>query len=651
MEHLLKSIEAYLTTPNVGHAILITGDWGTGKTYFWKTEIEPLVSTLNVPEHSLPRNFKPVYISLFGIDDLSSIDKKIFFEVCSNFKFLNSSPMKAAAGIGKKLLSSMEDFGITGKILDTVTDIEIDYKKLASLGDCVLCFDDLERAKIDIEELLGYINQLVEHDHIRTIIIANEEEIANISEKNLELKLHCAIQSMDEESKKSLESIEKRVHEIFEKKTRYNFIKEKVIGRTYHYVPNIDKVVHNLISNKYKEEEISAFLENNCQLILDTLKKIENGKNIRILNQALGDYLGVYKALVDVDERLIEILAQKLLILILVVSFELKSGILSKEEVLELASKGEASWMAYGIIGNNKDKTELEKFIMKYFSGQPENLVVIRSVLEYIVSGYLNLDNFNVEVKKFLPTERTNLSLFLDSVWVFEDDVFKNVCDKILKDIPEGKYELKLYYGLFKMFAVLSREKLIAESIVELKELFIRGIKASYASEKSKENSSIIIGYEDHSPEAEEIKECLEQLLEKLEVEKVEKKLKNQIECFPTGLLDFCIQITRGDEAINPIFSLIDIKQLFDALIKLNNKDLTIFSSAIRERYNSGNINSYLSKDCAGLLQLASYIEEYILSKQTSLRTYQFKLLSKKLYQVVGHVCMGYEKCKKKLTT
>ena len=367
MEHLLKSVEAYLVTPSVGHAILITGDWGTGKTYFWKTELESLVSSLNVPEADTPRNFKPIYISLFGIDDLASIDRKIFFEVCSNLKFLNSAPMKAFKGIGKKLISTVETFGIAGKVLNEVSDIEIDYKKLANLGDCVLCFDDLERAKIDIEEVLGYINQLVEHDHIKTIIIANEDEITNIAETNIELKLLCAIQAMDKESKQSVQDIENKAQVLFEKKRRYNFIKEKVIGRTYHYTPDIEKVVINLIKDKYKEEDIAVFLSSNCDLILDTLQKIENGKNIRILNQAFGDYSVIYKALVDVDENLIEILAQKLLTLVLIVSFELKSGNILKDDVIELAGKGEANWIAYGIVGNKKEKTELEKFIVKYF--------------------------------------------------------------------------------------------------------------------------------------------------------------------------------------------------------------------------------------------------------------------------------------------
>ena len=51
-------------------------------------------------------------------------------------------------------------------------------------------FDDLERASLDINEILGYINNFVEHDNIKVIIIANENEIEDkLNEKNLELKM------------------------------------------------------------------------------------------------------------------------------------------------------------------------------------------------------------------------------------------------------------------------------------------------------------------------------------------------------------------------------------------------------------------------------------------------------------------------------
>ena len=40
-------------------------------------------------------------------------------------------------------------------------------KTFFSTDDKVLCFDDLERANVDVIDILGYINNFVEHDHIK----------------------------------------------------------------------------------------------------------------------------------------------------------------------------------------------------------------------------------------------------------------------------------------------------------------------------------------------------------------------------------------------------------------------------------------------------------------------------------------------------
>lgn len=61
-------------------------------------------------------------------------------------------------------------------------------KSNISIGeDTVLIFDDLERAKINVNELLGFINGFVEHQHLKTIIICNEQELED-SLDNIELK-------------------------------------------------------------------------------------------------------------------------------------------------------------------------------------------------------------------------------------------------------------------------------------------------------------------------------------------------------------------------------------------------------------------------------------------------------------------------------
>ena len=68
--------------------------------------------------------------------------------------------------------------------------------------DKVLCFDDLERANVDVIDILGYINNFVEHDHIKTIIICNEKELSTkLKNNNLEMKTFIATYILDKEGK------------------------------------------------------------------------------------------------------------------------------------------------------------------------------------------------------------------------------------------------------------------------------------------------------------------------------------------------------------------------------------------------------------------------------------------------------------------
>ena len=43
----------------------------------------------------------------------------------------------------------------------------------------IICFDDLERFGLPVNEILGFINRLVEHNHCKVIILANEKKLAH----------------------------------------------------------------------------------------------------------------------------------------------------------------------------------------------------------------------------------------------------------------------------------------------------------------------------------------------------------------------------------------------------------------------------------------------------------------------------------------
>ena len=58
-DSIKDAINSYLKKDATNYAIMIANDWGTGKTYYWKNALAPMI----LKEES----YKPIYVSAFGI--------------------------------------------------------------------------------------------------------------------------------------------------------------------------------------------------------------------------------------------------------------------------------------------------------------------------------------------------------------------------------------------------------------------------------------------------------------------------------------------------------------------------------------------------------------------------------------------------------
>ena len=154
-------------------AIALTGEWGIGKTHFWK----------NFRDKNKEVFFgkKYAYISLFGLDSLESLKLAIATEVqtqTSDDSILNvdvSKHFKKLFGfIGGGSASTSGDmrFGINiGNNL--VTNIIMSHLK-----NTLVCLDDIERKSggLPMSEILGLVNYLKNDRKCQVLIIMHDEE-------------------------------------------------------------------------------------------------------------------------------------------------------------------------------------------------------------------------------------------------------------------------------------------------------------------------------------------------------------------------------------------------------------------------------------------------------------------------------------------
>jgi DNA replication protein DnaC len=62
-----RALKEYCSFPHSqGFAVMLNGRWGSGKTHF----INSILSDL-VPPGKDPKNYKPLYVSLYGVKDPS----------------------------------------------------------------------------------------------------------------------------------------------------------------------------------------------------------------------------------------------------------------------------------------------------------------------------------------------------------------------------------------------------------------------------------------------------------------------------------------------------------------------------------------------------------------------------------------------------
>lgn len=277
-QQVTEEVLRYLNDSSYNYAILIDGEWGSGKTYFIKNTLS---HEIKKQEERMAKVRQIKYVSLYGCKTMVDVQENIMWNFAEIAR--NKIKEKKKAGnvddrISENVLLSSKKIGnaILKKFLPEIQAYEIASDWL-SLGSFIFIFDDLERCDCPLNEVFGFLNELVEHENTKVIIVANEKEISGIAEsKSLELQYQLALDERVEWPKQeqskylinstkekmvSLNEIERRREILFPKKdanAEYKKIREKLIGVTLRYEPDISTIISQIIAaSKYGDEIIN----------------------------------------------------------------------------------------------------------------------------------------------------------------------------------------------------------------------------------------------------------------------------------------------------------------------------------------------------------------------------------------------------------
>lgn len=284
-KHIEKYFDYYFDgKKNFEYAVLLNGAWGSGKTWFIKEYIQKQES----------KGKKVAYISLNGLSKTSDIDDEIFRCI---HPILGSKGARLAGQILKGAIKATIRVDLDGDskpdstVNVSVPDIKLpDYLRIDN--NFILVFDDLERCKLKIEEVLGYINYFVEQESIKTLIISNATEIQQ--------------------------------NEYFLK------IKEKLVGATFNYTEDQDLAIQSIL-NEVLDGDLKTLITSNLELTKQIFNQV-GYQNLRSFKQTVFDFKRFYKKeFFEWNGNFESEIFEKVLKAFLILSLENKKGRFEKE--------------------------------------------------------------------------------------------------------------------------------------------------------------------------------------------------------------------------------------------------------------------------------------------------------------------------------
>ena len=579
------------------------------------------------------KRYTSIYMSLYGISNLEEISKKIFIETTQLMdknlkKYMDASGVKNIPEYAKTGLDMANFFGVTQN------GDRIDYGQFFSTDDKVLCFDDLERANVDVIDILGYINNFVEHDHIKTIIICNEKELSTkLKNSNLEMKTFIATYLLDKENKLNIktdkpmvERIRDTIEYVFDKANDYERIKEKLIGETFEYQPEFNYIINGLLMRYENCPDLIRFLRENTNLIISTFNK-SGTRNLRILKHSLTNFKKIFdmvnKSYPNTNHRVL----QTMLIFTIAISFEIKAGKITKDKFVNINDNEEykAILVSSRVFMDNR-QFYIKEFDNNYYYNFKAEYRFFKFIELYVRTRIFDMKVFKQDMEAIINTVDTDKlpgykRLLTEEYWKISDDQFGGVISEVINDVKSGNMELINVVKLFAYFAYFVRKGLIDYDMRTIKSVFLNGmnvssLNSSYCPNVEEELASVALE-EDRTEDMEEILQHFnninEQLKEKMYREKADeifKYIPMKMEQFYDKFDKECMQI--------PIFRYYDVFQMFQRISCASNEDIVTIKEKLLDRAKRFGEN--LQEELPNLKKLKQVIDDYIDGKEPTIK-------------------------------
>lgn len=585
----------YLDRPT-NYAILLTGEWGVGKTYYIKNSFFPIASDISTVNSGAKKKYKPILISLFGVKSIDDIKDRIWIAL---YPLINNRYLRLSGPILSSIVKSADITKLIGKGIAASAAREIEkgtekvkkqLKNNLNFDNLLLCFDDLERVSqkyLEENEILGFINSLVEHDNNKVIIIANETKLDPNTFKK---------------------------------------IKEKTIGHTLHFEQDFSDALSNILASKNYPDAYIAYLKQHEQEIERALQNIEGSINYRTLLYFISYFSTIYDHLklkqipVSALEEKIDFILYDLMLFSLGITEEYKKG-----EISYKANKGLNNQHALvaAMLWNKNERPEsyTTKFLEKYYTPE-HHYWYYETVYDFITGGeafsieklILELKNrYNIKGDGIPEPYKVYNQLMAHDYLLIDDSENKELLKKLKEYALGGAFLPAEYPNIF--YALVRDSNVLGLKPTKLANQFIDVIKRIKNKHIHHPLMHQYLTYDESNPFFEEFNHMRDVLLEINKMAKVnhtaqnskelKQLLKQDFNAFYQRLLD-----SESDTKIYMSFNGLSSVLLSNVFTNLTNNQKQNFIYMIFGRY----VDKYNS-DLVDDLPLLESLKEKIDSK------------------------------------
>lgn len=614
---------------------MIDGAWGSGKTYLYENYLVDAIDSVEVGKNERKQN---VYISLYGISSIDLLAKQLITNyliyVKGNGNKLIKKGLKPLAGI-IGVASSAFSFSI-GPISTDLSNVFEKIEGSIDVKDMVICFDDLERCTIPINEFFGFVNNLIEHCNCKVIILADEKNIGKIyANTNIEEKYLTVISGnrkvveyigdgkntktqnkglgKDTNGEITVEEVKKLNEILYSENYLYKDIKEKVIGKTMLYYPALKDVIKEVICGNEKskgiiqEVQYKEYLLKYINDIVSAFTETEN-RNLRIIRSWIFLFRKIYEA-----------------------TTKYYSNSKYYEEILNDFLRY-SIWVA-GAIKRNKKLTRSTNYgsqDMVYFEGHEYTHIFRYSFIDAWINRDVWSDEDLSQACKSIIKRReqedvdnppkihsTGKALNeLRDWYLMEDEQVEEVLEKLVHEVEEGKYAYYDYSNILSTLLFLQVNGLFTGDIKKIQTKMIDMIKKdpdvqeendfhkNFSSEEIRDKYNEL-----YRPIAEERK------IRNREINKEEQE-ESDIYRSANVFYEHCRKMANYYCIHKSFIEYLDLDKLLALINISNNEDIYTILQAFKTVYFMGNLKDFYMADVQGIKRIIEGVKDDDIVKQ-----------------------------------